>query len=159
MHDYDEKSSKCVPPNTYMALQNSSDENASITSAYESFCADILTAAKSHIGLKAVGMAGESWRTTEIFQAEIERDVARATSGIQSKQYKNRDAHLKRLVWERKAEIWERKVMKEKATNGRSSAISPQTKPLTLLVSSPKTAKIMSAQSRRRMHSLNCTEV
>ena len=61
-------------------------------------------------------MAGESWRTTEISQAEIERDTARATSGIQSEQYKDRDAHLKRLVRERKAEIWERKSMKGKGT-------------------------------------------
>ena len=96
--------------------QNSSDENASITSAYESFCAAILTTAKPHIGLKAVGMAGESWRTTEISQAEIEKNTARAASGIQSEQYKDRDAHLKRLVRERKAEIWERKVMKGKGT-------------------------------------------
>ena len=96
--------------------QNSSDENASITSVYESFCTAILTAAKSHIGLKAVGMAGKSWRTTEISQTEVERDTARATSGIQSEQYKDRDAHLKRLVRERKAEIWERKVMKGKGT-------------------------------------------
>ena len=119
--------------------QNSSDENASITSAYESFCTVIFTTAKSHIGLKAADMAGESWRT-EISQAEIERDTARATSSIQSEQYKDQDAHLKRLVRERKAEIWERKVMKERELKrcGRSSASSPQTKSLTLLVSSPK---------------------
>ena len=108
--------------------QNSSDEDASITSAYESFCAAILTAAKSHIGLKAVGMAGESWRTTEISQVEIERDTARATFGIQSEQYKDRDAHLKRLVRERKAEIWEQKVMKGKRTKEMWSILRNLTK-------------------------------
>ena len=61
-------------------------------------------------------MTEESWRTTETSQAEIERDTARAMSGIQSKQYKDRDAHLKSLVQDRKAEIWERKAMKEKGT-------------------------------------------
>ena len=38
----------------------------------EIICAD-LNATKSHIGLKAVGMVGESWRTTEISQTELER--------------------------------------------------------------------------------------
>ena len=96
--------------------QNSSDENASITSAYELLCTGILTAAKSHICLKAVCMTKESWSITEISRAEIQKDTARATSGIQSEQYQDRDTHLKRLFWERKAEIWERKVIKRKET-------------------------------------------
>ena len=70
---------------------------------------------------------------------------------------------VKMLIWNvwfgnDKQKFWNGKWWKIRGLKrcGWSSAISPQTKPLKLPISSLKTAKIMSAQSRRQMHSSNC---
>lgn len=72
---------------------------------YEQFCAAVLATAKSKIGMKAVRMTGECWKTREIANAEKERDHLRKTTGIQTAGYKSKDKELKALLKERKATI------------------------------------------------------
>ena len=86
------------------------DDQHNTTTFYNAPCTAILVAAKSHIGLKEVGMSEENWRTIEIFKAEGARDTERATLGIYSPDYKDLDTEVERLVRDRKTKIWKRKV-------------------------------------------------
>ena len=92
------------------------DDQHNTTTSYNALCKAILAAAKGHIGLKAVGMSGESWRTIEISKAKAVKDTAKATFGIHSPDYKDLDAKLKRFVRDCNTDIWKRKVMKKKGT-------------------------------------------
>ena len=74
------------------------DDQHYTTTSYNALCTVILAAAKCHIGLKAVGMSEESWRTIEISKAEAARDTERATSGIHSLDYKDLETEVKRLI-------------------------------------------------------------
>ena len=62
-------------------------------------------------------MSGEIWRIIEISKAEAVRDTVKTTFGIHSPAYKDLDTETKRLVRDRKTEIWKRKFIKEKGTN------------------------------------------
>ena len=92
------------------------DDQHNTTTSYNAICTAILAAVKSHISLKAVGMSEESWKTIEISKAKAVRDTAKATFGNHSPDYKDLDTEEKRLVRNRKREIWERKVIKRKGT-------------------------------------------
>ena len=77
---------------------------------YRSTCKAVLAAARKDIGLKAVGMTGESRKTQKIVKAERERDALRERLGIHSEDYNTNDREVKNLTSEWKAEIWELKV-------------------------------------------------
>ncbi|MES9973890.1 MAG: reverse transcriptase family protein, partial [Candidatus Thiodiazotropha sp.] len=84
---------------------------------YDTICTAILQAARTHIGMKAIGMAGECWRTKEIDQMEKQRDLLRETEGIQSANYQQTDAELKAAVKDRKKEIWHRQIVTKQGTH------------------------------------------
>ena len=65
---------------------------------YASFCSAVLTSARKHIGLKAVGMSGKCWMTREIAVAERERDRLRTQTGIHSEAFKAKDAEVKAML-------------------------------------------------------------
>ena len=55
----------------------------------------VIAAVRKHIGLKAVGMTGEYWKTCKIAKAEREQAELRERLGIHSKEYRAKD----REVW------------------------------------------------------------
>ena len=58
---------------------------------YRSLCKAVLDAVRNHIGLKAVGMTGEYWKTHVIAIAERKRDELRERLGILSEGNKTKD--------------------------------------------------------------------
>ena len=82
-------------------------DGESLRQMYRSLCKAVLTAAHKHIGLKAVGMTGEYWKTQEIATAERERDEFRERLENHSEENKAKDREVMNLTSERNAVTWE----------------------------------------------------
>ena len=72
---------------------------------YLSYCKAVLAAARKHIGLKAVEMTGEYWKTQEIAKAGMEQDKLRRRLEIHCEEYKAIAREVKNLTSEQKTKI------------------------------------------------------
>ena len=54
----------------------------------------MIDAARKNIGMKAVGMTGEYWKTNEIAKAEMEGNELRERQEIHSDEYKAKDREV-----------------------------------------------------------------
>ena len=90
-------------------------DGKSMTQMNKSSYKAVHAAARKPIGLKAVGMTGEYWKTQDIVKADSERDKLSGKVRIHWEEYKAKDLEAKNLTSEGKDEIWERKVTTAKA--------------------------------------------
>ena len=81
---------------------------------YYLICTTILNVAKTCVGLKAVGMNGDRWKTKEKSELEMLRDTTRTRKGIHSDSYQAIDQTLKYQVQKRKRDLCKKSIRIEK---------------------------------------------
>ena len=74
----------------------------------------LLKAAPKHIGLKAVGMAGQCWTTKQINNKLNEREEVGQSEGNHTEAYKSLNEEVSWLMTEVKRGIWQCKVLEAK---------------------------------------------